>query len=297
MDVHLFHFNNCQDLSLMEIGEQRCDPLYSFGPVTRNDYILHLVLSGQGRILYSANREENPDDLRDQRVIHAGECFLFAPKEKHMYIADETDPWHYIWVVFNGMHVPSYLRACGLTPHNPVLIPTGGEAGMEEIMQPLRQILHRSDASRAFLIGNLHLFFDQLMKHTPTERAFRSTEVKIANIYIEEATRYIAEQYATICSLDEIAEYCNITRSHLARLFKRSLRVTLQDYLINYRINKAKELLMNTNAPVYQIAEQVGYENVVNFNKIFKARCGVPPRIWRIQSKTRLGSSLTEKNE
>lgn len=291
MEVHLFHFNNCQDLALMEIGEQRCVPLYSFGPISRNDYIFHLVLSGKGRILYHADDGENPEDLRDQMEIQEGEGFLFSPKEKHMYIADEKEPWHYIWVVFNGMNVPSYLRACGLTPHKPVFIPTGEKEAIEDLVEPLRNILRNPNASRAFLIGHLHLFFDEMMKHTPTEQVIRTTDVKIANIYIEEATRYIAAQYANIRSLDEIAEYCSITRSHLARLFKRSLRVTLQDYLINYRINKAKELLMNTNLPVYQIAEQVGYENVVNFNKIFKARCGIPPRKWRIQSRVRHGNN------
>ena len=41
MVVYLFNFNTCQDLALLEIGDQQCSPLYSFGPYIRNEYIFH----------------------------------------------------------------------------------------------------------------------------------------------------------------------------------------------------------------------------------------------------------------
>ena len=106
--------------------------------------------------------------------------------------------------------------------------------------------------------------------------------------------RYIESRYADIRSLDEIAGFCNVTRSHLARLFRSTLHVTLQEYLINYRMGKAKELLVNTNLPIYQIAQQVGYEGALQFNKAFKNRMQVPPRTWRLQNRLRLSGDPDE---
>mgnify|MGYP002571340491 CR=1 FL=1 len=69
----------------------------------------------------------------------------------------------------------------------------------------------------------------------------------------------------------------------------------VQEYLINYRMDKAKELLVNTNLPIYQIAQQVGYEGALQFNKAFKNRMQVPPRTWRLQNRLRLSGDPDRK--
>ena len=252
MVVYLFNFNTCQDLALLEIGDQQCSPLYAFGPNIRNEYIFHYVVSGKGVVMLQPSGEKGQNILSETIEVKAGEGFLLEPHTAHMYRADENDPWHYIWIVFTGLSVPSYLRACGLTRNNPV-------------------------------------FYPQSYAHAVT------TDINIANVYIAEAMRYIESRYADIRSLDEIAGFCNVTRSHLARLFRSTLHVTLQEYLINYRMDKAKELLVNTNLPIYQIAQQVGYEGALQFNKAFKNRMQVPPRTWRLQNRLRLSGDPDRK--
>ena len=260
MVVYLFNFNTCQDLALLEIGDQQCSPLYAFGPNIRNEYIFHYVVSGKGVVMLQPSGEKGQNILSETIEVKAGEGFLLEPHTAHMYRADENDPWHYIWIVFTGLSVPSYLRACGLTRNNPVFYPQSyAHAVSSRVREPLRQILGRPDASKAFIIGQLHLFFDGLMENTAVQSKNVTTDINIANVYIAEAMRYIESRYADIRSLDEIAGFCNVTRSHLARLFRSTLHVTLQEYLINYRMDKAKELLVNTNLPIYQIAQQVGY--------------------------------------
>ena len=65
----------------------------------------------------------------------------------------------------------------------------------------------------------LHLFFDGLMENTAVQSKNVTTDINIANVYIAEAMRYIESRYADIRSLDEIAGFCNVTRSHLASCF------------------------------------------------------------------------------
>ena len=88
-----------------------------------------------------------------------------------------------------------------------------------------------------------------------------------------------------IRSLDEISNYCNVSRSHLTKLFRANLHMSLQEYLIQFRINKSLDLLASTNLPVYQIAYHVGYENELNFLRAFKKQMGISPSTWRKQNK------------
>lgn len=123
MVVYLFNFNTCQDLALLEIGDQQCSPLYAFGPNIRNEYIFHYVVSGKGVVMLQPSGEKGQNILSETIEVKAGEGFLIEPHTAHMYRADENDPWHYIWIVFTGLSVPSYLRACGLTRNNPGFLP------------------------------------------------------------------------------------------------------------------------------------------------------------------------------
>lgn len=99
---------------------RRCMPL---GPNIRNEYIFHYVVSGKGVVMLQPSGEKGQNILSETIEVKAGEGFLIEPHTAHMYRADENDPWHYIWIVFTGLSVPSYLRACGLTRNNPVFYP------------------------------------------------------------------------------------------------------------------------------------------------------------------------------
>lgn len=289
MECYIYNSNDYQDLSLLEIGDQQCTPLYSFGPYIRNEYIFHYVLSGKGYISYASSAcPENKilDSISGSIEIKAGEGFLFEPQCKHIYNADEKDPWHYIWILFKGLSVPQYLRSCGLGPNSPVYHPNDYSAQTATaIKEHLFSILQHPHSSKSYIIGHLHLFFDALQKNSAASKTAVRADIKIADLYISEAVRYIASEYRNIRSLDEIASYCNVSRSHLTKLFRENLHVSLQEYLIQFKINKSLELLGSSNLPIYQIAFQVGYDNELNFLRAFKKQMGISPGAWRRQNK------------
>lgn len=102
MACYVFNFN-LHDLNLVEIGKQKCTPLYSFGPFIRNEYIFHYVISGKGFCSMghdvqesSVQRPDKPSGGPTSHEVRAGEGFLIEPHTKHIYNADLNDPWHYI---------------------------------------------------------------------------------------------------------------------------------------------------------------------------------------------------------
>ena len=76
----------------------------------------------------------------------------------------------------------------------------------------------------------------------------------------------------------EVAEYLGISVGYLGKIIFKETGIHFSDYMNQYRIEKAKEMLVETNLKIYEIAERVGYNNVEHFNRIFKKMTGVGPR-------------------
>ena len=65
------------------------------------------------------------------------------------------------------------------------------------------------------------------------------------------------------------------------RCFKRYMGVTPMQYLISIRMNRAKELLRNTDYSIQEISSLVGYENPLYFSRLFQRQTGRPPSVYR----------------
>ena len=84
------------------------------------------------------------------------------------------------------------------------------------------------------------------------------------------AQRYVNDHFHRKLTLQEIADANYVSRHALSLAFKEIVGITFKEYLLLFRMAEAKNLLVNTDLSVEQIAEQVGYVNVNNFVKIFK---------------------------
>ncbi|WP_019909463.1 response regulator transcription factor [Paenibacillus sp. HW567] len=90
-------------------------------------------------------------------------------------------------------------------------------------------------------------------------------------------TGYIHEHYAEELTLAELSDKVYISRNHLSIIFKNFTGETFNNYLTRVRIEKARELLMERNMLVYEVAEQVGYKNIPYFSTLFKKIIGMNP--------------------
>jgi two-component system response regulator YesN len=100
---------------------------------------------------------------------------------------------------------------------------------------------------------------------------------KSLGLIIHKASKLIQERYQTGISLDELANQFHITPEYLSSLFQKELGMSFTAYLKNIRMNKAKELLLNTPLKSYEVAEQVGYLDAKYFSKVFKEATGLTP--------------------
>lgn len=105
------------------------------------------------------------------------------------------------------------------------------------------------------------------------------------NSIINSIVKEIQLSHATDQSLSAYAKRYGYNASYLSSLFKKEMGVSFIEYVIQYRINKAKELLVSSNQPIGLIAYQVGYNEYYHFAKAFKKNVGVSPTEYRERYK------------
>ena len=88
---------------------------------------------------------------------------------------------------------------------------------------------------------------------------------------------YISKNYGRNMPLEEIADAVGLSPNYICSLFKKEMGVNLFNYIMEYRINRAKELLMSTNMKSYEIADQTGFSDESYFSRSFKRITGQSP--------------------
>ena len=103
----------------------------------------------------------------------------------------------------------------------------------------------------------------------------------MAHLTVRRIKSMIHEFYQSGITLDEIAAKLNVTPEYLSMQFHKEVGETYTSYLKNYRVNKAKELLIGTQMKQYEIAREVGYTDSKYFGKVFRECTGYSPANYR----------------
>lgn len=106
-------------------------------------------------------------------------------------------------------------------------------------------------------------------------------EITKSATIIDKINYFIHEHYMEEITRNEIAGEFFLTPSYLAKLYKRKTGVNIKDYINEYRIQKAKELLKSGVCNVGDVAEKVGFDNFSYFSTLFKKITGVSPKDYR----------------
>ena len=105
----------------------------------------------------------------------------------------------------------------------------------------------------------------------------KSRKENRSNGIIDRAKEFIMHNYQKDISLDDVSREVDISPYYFSKLFKEATGDNFIEYLTNLRIDKAKELLDNTDLSMKEICVQVGYANPNYFSRIFKKQVGVTP--------------------
>jgi len=252
-------------------GVEQCKPGFTVGPRTRDNYHLHVILSGRGALRVGDKTYH----------LHGSQAFLLKPSETVFYQADEKDPWHYCWVSFNGASAKGYMDAAGF--------PDGVNArdccaDTSEFLMLTWKLLECRENTLPNELRRMSLTteFIARMIEAGERVAQPRRHDDSSDIYVDHALDVIRCEYASV-KIRDIARHIGINRSYLTNIFKKRTGLSPQEYLLRYRLNIACRLLLTTNFPIQEVARQIGYENPMTFSKMFKSAYGVSPRNYRSQ--------------
>jgi AraC-like DNA-binding protein/ligand-binding sensor protein len=99
---------------------------------------------------------------------------------------------------------------------------------------------------------------------------------------ITRAKDYIAQHQTEDMSLSQVAKAVNTSTFYFCKLFRKHTGINFTDYVSRVRIERAKNLLLNRNLRVSEIAFEVGFQSLTHFNRVFKRIVGQAPTQYRL---------------
>lgn len=257
------HYTDNVELSIFNCGLQSCAPSHSWGPGVRDHYLIHLVVSGHGQ--YTVNGRSF--------ALGPGDLFLVKPNQVVTYCADENNPWEYYWVGFNGAFANKLIQQTPFSDQSPVYHCREADE-LKEALLAIYNSRGPEPRHESAMVGHLYLFLSCLMKQA------QECDPRVCNAssqYVHAAIKYIQFNYSHDISIDDIAKAVGVSRSHLYRVFMSNVGQSPIDYLTNYRIGEACDLLRNSKLSIAEIAVSVGFFDQFYFSRVFKKTKGVPP--------------------
>ena len=281
-DTTLFHLFQNQyfiDLCLYQYGYEQCTPLSSFGPFIRNHYLFHYVISGSGTLVAT-----NSTGTDQTYHIRSGQGFMIFPGQNTHYFADKDHPWEYTWIEFDGVRVEEILTNCGINILHPIYH-ASDRALSAKLKDKILEMTFSEDPVSSFgMIAKLYECMDYMIRSSKDRRLISGE--RISDSYIKEAVHFIEQNFHNDITVEDIAAFCNISRSYLSRLLKKHTGQSPQQLLLSYRMSKAAQLLQLTDLSIHDIGKAVGYPNQLHFSRAFKNTYKVSPSQWRKENRT-----------
>jgi AraC family transcriptional regulator of arabinose operon len=230
-----------------------------FGPSVRNQYIIHYVLSGKGS--FNGNKVEK------------GQGFLIVPGMYEEYHSDESDPWSFLWIISEDPMMEYFFsRHCANEETS--IFKFYNLYELDLIAKPLMSATNSFSSMTRISELFLHIFNACVAAESKPKKP-------ITRIYLDFSVNYIKTNLHLPISVNDLCNTIGITQPYLYRIFKQELGLSPKQFILSCKLSEAKKLLLNTELSISQIADSVGYENVLEFSKFFSKQTNLSPTAYR----------------
>ncbi|MDL2288570.1 AraC family transcriptional regulator [Oscillospiraceae bacterium OttesenSCG-928-F05] len=268
LEKYIFPNHGNTDIHMYKCGYEDCRSGHTWGPAVRDHYLVHYVHTGCG-VFHIGDKSYR---------LSAGDGFFIPPDTVAHYSADENDPWSYSWIGFHGLKAEKYMFSAGLSAKNPRFAYTRDD----RMKTYFKKMITASSADRVGDMRALGYFYLIISLLTEVGGPSPESDGKgRSELYVKKAVEYIRTHYTHGMRIGDMAAYLGLNRSYLYDLFMTYLRMSPQQFLIRFRIEKACDLMRRSQLSISDISRSVGYDDPFLFSKVFKKVTGMPPRAYR----------------
>ena len=232
-------------------------------------YILIYCTKGNGWFISEGKRHAKK----------AGQYFVLEPNTKHSYGSYNYNSWTIYWIHYSGSKAQSFTKEIS----KPITVNDNGNSLITQerisIFQKIIKILHNGYGMDNLYFSKIYLelFLASLFyngnKHLTTEDDEGDK--------IKESKRYMRENIQHKITLEMIAKHVELSKSHFSNQFKIKTQTAPIDYLIHLRVQKACNMLDNTDFNIKNISEKCGFDDPYYFSRIFSKTMNMSPSKYR----------------
>ena len=239
---------------------------FSTARTDKESYLLFYTLRGAGLV------EQNGNHI----ILEPGQALLLNCRTAQSYCtAPGQNCWHHYWVHLDGT---------GVAAMEPLLLPdkkltpvqvTG--VRMQELFELVLQQMEQGTVDSMVRTG----FALHEMLVLCAQSLFAQAETVSTRQTILRAAETLRKNYRQELSLADLLARAHMSKSYFLRLFRRYMGTTPYNYLVNFRITQAKELLVLTDHSISEIAQEAGFGDASNFSTRFAKATGQSPMQYR----------------
>ena len=251
---------NYYDLAIYQIGYEKCEKDHSFGPVKRDCYLLHFVVSGRG--YYEVRGKVIP--------LKKGDCFLVIPDEDTYLHAEESDPYEFYWIGFRGTATLQLMEHLGFYVNNNFLFSSNEHeyAILKDYFRKTIECDREGMDEKASLISRRDSSIPSV--------------VRMNMDFWKEIVEYIAFHYDSPLTVESLSKRFGFHRTSIFKLFQKNTGMSPTEYILNYRLDKALNFVKTTDMPFKSIAMNCGFNSLSYFYRSFKNKFKRTPQQIRI---------------
>ncbi len=256
-------------LHCIDVGYYDCDSVKEKGIVgiAKQYYTLVVVADGNGAITYN-----------DKTFIaQKGDLFLIPPCSNFSSKVDKGGNYKFFYVNFEGEDIKAYFELNEKIKLGEKL----SSASFDKLTFAFTKFLIENKQENVREEKFNRLFFE-LLESITAENESKGDE----DSYISKIISLIKDNYENPAfNVNTISEKMHLSHSWLCALFKKKVGVTMQQYLINVRLTRAKELVLETEMTISAIAFLCGFNDALYFSTAFKKAYGNSPLNYRFVEK------------
>lgn len=239
---------------------------FSTARTDKESYILFYTLRGAGLIEQDGNHV----------VLETGQALLLNCRTAQSYCtAPGQSCWHHYWVHLDG---------AGVAAMEPLLLPdkklTPVQLTGVRMQELFELVLEQMELGTVDSMVQTGLALHEMLALC-AQSLFAQAEMTTNRQLILQAAETLRKNYRQELSLADLLSSAHMSKSYFLRLFRRYMGTTPYNYLVNFRITQAKELLVLTDHSISEIAQEAGFGDASNFSTRFAKATGQSPMQYR----------------
>jgi AraC-like DNA-binding protein len=213
---------------------------------------------------------------QEQLKIGPGTIFLLFPGEWHRYYPNEATGWTEYYLGFKGSYVDDLVSKNFFNVKQSVF-EFGNDGSVINIFKEVFMLIKAEKSAYQQYAGGLVINLLGKMIFNAHNRNVEPTTEQL----IEKSKQLLLAQVSSEVNWNLFCKELGISYSKFRKIFKGYVGMPPGQYLLQLKVSKARELLLQSNMPLKKIAESLGFRDQYYFNSLFKQKTGLSPGLYR----------------